>query len=452
MMMETMEKSAMKKRRSLRGVSLAFVMAASMVTSVRADAAVLQQKWVAGQKLPYDVTLDGTMNIQAGDGAPGMLGLTAGLPFEIKFNGSGQAIFDTRSVDEQGVGTVAVLVPQLNVKGSAFMMQGALDVKDGKAVISMGGKAMGNGARPVPQLSDPAFGLRFSPLGRFEGAVALKTPEPATDANGMAEKAAKDAKDDAVKKDDADKPTGASMDRGIGLGVGGANPAVLLQSLPQLWPGRDVKTGETWTLEPKIPVARAVKAGETINGPAQMISLGTITMKLLGQETVAGRVSQHIDVRGTLVLDKAKAAILNAASTDPNRPRLNSARSVINGDIWLDADAGQIVRVLLKVQLQSSSTGTAPAKDANAKPQTFDLAQDFNGTLRMTLGKVMLAQATNAQATTTQATTSNQKRIVVSPSVKTPIAKAPGVKTPNVAPKQNATRGASTHAAATSSR
>lgn len=447
MMMETMEKSTMKKRRSLRGVSLAFVMAASMVTSVRADAAVLQQKWVAGQKLPYDVTLDGTMNIQAGDGAPGMLGLMAGLPFEIKVDGSGQAIFDTRSVDEQGVGTVAVLVPQLKVNGSAFGMQGALDVKDGKAVISMGGKAMGNGARPVPQLSDPAFGLRFSPLGRFEGAVALKTPEPATDANGMAEKA-RDA------KDDAGKPTGASMDRGIGLGVGGANPAVLLQSLPQLWPGRDVKTGETWTLEPTIPIPHN---GPVSGPPAPLsVSLGTITMKLLGQETVAGRVSQHIDVRGTLVLDKAKAAILNAANTDPNRPRLNSARSVINGDIWLDADAGQIVRVLLKVQLQSSSTGTAPAKEANAKPQTFELAQDFNGTLQMRLGKVMLAQAT-AQATTTQAanaqaTTSNQKRIVVSPSVKTPIAKAPIVKTPNVAPKQNATRGASTHAAATSSR
>lgn len=380
MMQET---AGMKPCRSWRGATLALGLALVPMTNIRANAAELKQKWTAGEKLPYAVTLDGTMNIQAGDGAPGMLGLMAGLPLEIKVNGTGQTIFDTRAVDAQGVGTIALLVPQLNLKGNAFMTDAALDIKDGKATFSLGGKAMGDGSRAVPGLTDPAVGLRISPLGRFEGTMPLKTP--AANANANANGAG--AKPDANSKimDGAAKAPGASMD----MGMGGSNPMMFLNALPQLWPGRDIKIGETWSIEPRIPVALKLKPGETFNGPAPMISLGTITMKLLSQETVANRVTQHIDVRGTLALDKDKAALLNAANTRPGAMRLNSARQTINGDIWFDSAAGQIVRIVLKVQLQSSSTGTTPAKDAAAKAQTWDLAQDFNGTLQMQMGTVV---------------------------------------------------------------
>lgn len=388
MSITTTSEVGMKTRRAWQGASLALVLAAASLSGARANAAELQQKWVAGQKLSYDVSLDGTMNLEATDGAPGMLGLMAGLPLEIKVNGTGQTIFDTRAVDDKGVGTIAILVPQLNVKGNAFGTDGALDIKDGKAAFSLGGKAMGDGTRDVPMLTDPAVGLRISPLGHFEGAVPLKTP--AADAN---------AKTPAAKipnaKTDAARQPGANMDRGIN----GASPMMFLNALPQLWPGRDIKTGETWTIEPKIPVMQKAKEGEATRGPLQMVSLGTLTMKLLGEETVGERVAQHIDVRGTLSLDKDKAAILNAANTRPNATRLNSARQTVNGDIWLDAKAGQIMRIVLKVQLQSSSTGTTPAKDAKSKAQTWDLAQDFNGTLQMKLGKVALAQATGLKAT-----------------------------------------------------
>lgn len=358
---------------------LAMMAALALLANARpAHAVVLQQKWIAGQQLPYDITLDGTVNVTADEGAPGMLGMMAGNPLEIKLNGTGQTIFDTRSVDEKGVGTLAFLVPRLNIKGNAFGTNAVLDIKDGKASFSLAGKPMGEGARPVPELLDPAIGFLLSPQGRFGGTVALK-PAASTDANGKAENGK--TPNDKTPNDKAVTRTGPNM------GMGGANPIRFLSALSQLWPERDIKTGETWTIQPVIEVFPKPGSAE---GLPRQIFLGTITMKLLGQETVANRSAQHIDVRGTLVLDKEKAAILNAANAkaNPNAPRLISARQVINGDIWLDAAAGQIVRVVLKVQAQSSATATTPAKNPKEKAQPWNIAQDFDGTLKMNLGKV----------------------------------------------------------------
>jgi hypothetical protein len=96
-----------------------------------------------------------------------------------------------------------------------------------------------------------------------------------------------------------------------------------------------------------------------------------------------------VAIVGTLALDAAKsAAFMGNAPQKAGDRRLTNLKQTINGDIWFDDNAGQIVKMLVKLNTQSAGVGTAKARDANSKPRPWKSFQNFDGTLAMQLRKV----------------------------------------------------------------
>lgn len=374
-----MSRKLWRATRAVALLTLTALMVSATSVMRSAQAAVLEQKWVAGQQLSYDVMVDGTLNMMTDPAAPFPL---AGLPLEIKVSGAGEVALDTRAVADDGMGLIAILVPRLQLKGEAWGQKAVFDIKDGQANFSINGqKADGGkgGGMDARALIEPPVALQISRLGRLQGIVPL--PPKADGASAQPnDKAAK------------------AGERGPLPNLGGLLPAALLQALPQLWPGRDIKTGEKWTVEPQIPIPAQAQKTDAETGDAgagfTMLSLGKIDMTLLGEERIEGRQLQRIGVRGALGLDKDKAAMLAGAGNRAGDERggsrkLTNARQLVDGDIWFDAAMGQVVRVTLKLHGQFAQSGVTPPKDpAKAKAKAWNATQDFDGTLQMQLRKV----------------------------------------------------------------
>jgi hypothetical protein len=323
-----------------------------------ASAVVLEQKWQAGQTASYAMTLSGTVKVQSSETAPVPW---AGMPLDVPISGSGQLAFDTLNTNSAGGATVRTRVPLLNLTGAAFGMNAVVAAKNGVASFSLNGGA----ARtfPVPMLINPTYAVNISRLGRIEGVTAI---------SGVGvKKASLSSTRSGVKFVKADSENGA---------------AVLqqwLSMMPNLWPGRDIAVGQGWTIEPKMPAA---------NAPGGMLSLGTLNLKLVDQETVGGVALQHITLSGTLAIDAAKAAILNApVNGKANAPkaamRLVSDSKTLNGEIWFDAAAGRIVRTSMKISATNTMAGTGKA-DAKGAGRPWTSTQGFNGTFGMQLNGV----------------------------------------------------------------
>jgi hypothetical protein len=345
-----------------------------------AQAAVLEQKWVAGQQLSYDLKLsDATIVLQSDAAAPF---LWAGVPWEIALDGTGEVALDTRAVDADGAGTVAVRVPRLLMNGSMMgMFKAALDVQNGQAKLLVNNKPFSAKPTDVSVLINPTTSLQISRYGRVLNFVPL---QPA-DAAGPDTKAAPNA-----------KTPKATPSGGAPLDVVTMLHGTLLNALPQLWPGRDIAVGEKWSIQPKVPLPAKPASGATAPATPQMLTLGTIDMTLQAEEEVEGRAVQRVAVQGTMSLDAAAAASLMSRDAKQDaKQRLTSMKQTVNGDIWFDAAAGQIVKVLLKLNMQSAGAGTAPAKDAASKPRPWKSFQNFDGTVQMQLRKISYSSATS---------------------------------------------------------
>jgi hypothetical protein len=353
-------------------VASAIAFTTSAATVFPAKATVLEQKWVAGQQLNYDLTLsDATLTLQSDAAAPFFW---AGVPWEITLDGTGQVGLETRAVDEAGAGTVAVRLPRLQVNGSAMgMFKAALDVQNGMAKLSINGQPANGRGTLAKALVEPTSALQISRYGKLQSIVPLRTS----------------LKDDAKNSPSTAKPGVWAQEMSTLI------PTALLQALPQLWPGRDIKPGEKWTVQPKLPVLAKTEPAKDTGGKdnkltqPQMISLGDIDMTLMQQETIDGRATQRVAIVGTLALDAAKsAAFMGNAPQKAGDRRLTNLKQTINGDIWFDDNAGQIVKMLVKLNTQSAGVGTAKARDANSKPRPWKSFQNFDGTLAMQLRKV----------------------------------------------------------------
>lgn len=363
-----------------RGVTRVLVTSAVAVSSfvatvLPAGATVLEQKWVPGQKLAYDLKLsDAILTLQSDAAAPFFW---AGVPWEVALDGSGEVALETRAVDEAGAGTVAMRLPRLQMNGSAMgMFKAALDVQNGMAKLSINGQPANGRGTMAKALVEPTTALQISRYGQVQRVVSLRTSP---------------ASDDVTKSPQSATPGVPTQEMSTLV------PTALLQALPQLWPGRDIKAGETWTVQPKLPVlAKANTAKDTAGKDnkttqPQMVSLGDIDLTLVNEETVEGRSTQRVAIAGTLALDSAKAAALmgNAPQGQGARSlRLTNFKQTINGDIWFDDKAGQIVKMVVKLNTQSAGTGTAKPKDAGSKPRPWKSFQNFDGTLAMQLRNV----------------------------------------------------------------
>jgi hypothetical protein len=65
--------------------------------------------------------------------------------------------------------------------------------------------------------------------------------------------------------------------------------------------------------------------------------------------------------------------------------RLTNLKQTINGDIWFDDKAGQIVKMVVNLNTQSAGVGTARPRDAGSQPRPWKSFQNFAGTLAMQL-------------------------------------------------------------------
>jgi len=319
----------------------------------QARAVVLEQKWQAGQQLPYDVALKGTANVET-DAL--WAGPFVNTPIDIALNGSGQVVLNTLTVDTAGNGTVQVRLPQLLVKAGAFGMSANLKVEGNTGSFGLVGGTPKT--FDTTKIANPDTAVLVSPLGQVKG-VAPVTPVVTISTT-------------------ATTTTTESTSTSSAPSVDSAAQTVqnIARLMPQLWPGRDIAVGGTWTIDVKAPLGATASAAQ--------ISLGILTMKLVGEENSNGRVVQRVNVNGIIDVSGAKAQAINNAikDKDKNAPRVVSSNQAINGDVLFDAAAGQIARVWLKVVSKNEVRGITPVKDKKpASPWT--LKNGFNGTVQM---------------------------------------------------------------------
>ncbi len=303
-----------------------------------AHAIVLEQKWTPGQDLNYQTALRGTMNVLA----PANINFPlAGVPFDVEIRGDGVAQFKTISVDEAGVGTVAVQVPQFNLNAASFGQNGQLLLTETGSKISLNGRPikLGDGTNP---LGTATTALRISPQGRVLGVQSLAPTIP------LAPKAGDDA---LVAPVDA-------------LNKGALMTAAILRALPTFWPGRDVADGETWKVQAVFPIASPTDPQKIT--PTQ---LGEWSLTLKGAEMIGGRELQRVSIIGAVGV-KSEQFVAPTAQIPSGTARQN-----VNGDVWFDAGAGQIARANLIIGARVEA-----GKGTDAQGHA-----DFTGTLQLNL-------------------------------------------------------------------
>ena len=335
----------------------ALMMAAA---SRSAQAVTLEQKWQPGQQLDYNVLLNGTVNLMAPADAPFFL---AGVPMKAKLDLKAQTTFDALSVDDNGTGTVALRVADLQVRAEAF--GGAFVLKNGRTSILMNGAPLNEGRDfDMSRLKNPPFAMLITKQGRVTNLV----PTP-------------------------NKPAGAATAAKPGNQDGQAfDPSrfvipLILRALPTVWPAQEVKIGDKWQGEIGWPVV-AGNDGKVAPAPDEALpTVGKMDFTLEAEEEILGRKTHRVAIEGDVVIDAQKAAsVSKKANEKTGMPRLTDARQEVKGKVWLDAAAGQVVRADLKLQTvahgQGKSNGAAGNSYAN-----------FEGTLTMELNKVSYAGA-----------------------------------------------------------
>jgi len=333
-----------------------------------AHAVVLQQKWVPNQQLVYDLSLNGTLNLLMEDDASSLF---AGMPLEVDMRLQNETVFDTLAVDEAGTGTVAVRLDRLNLKASTFGAQ--LLIKDGRINVLFGGKSVGaNKEMDLDDIKNPPLAWRISRQGRLEGIVPIK---------GRRIKVLGEQDPAAGKSERKRGPLPFKLSDFVQFFIS--------RSLPTLWPEHEVKTGDKWAAEFRWPPANqlgvAVEAVPTT---------GNFELTLRGEEEIYGRKAQRIAIDGTITADQGKA-VTGKAGDKPGSATSLSARQHVKGDLWLDPEAGQMVRLELDLESQARQKRTgAPARSGRAGSWG-----DFAGTLQVQLRSVS-AVTPEANATT----------------------------------------------------
>lgn len=346
---------------SVKGVVLGGALLAFTMPS---HAVVLKQKWQAGQKLTYALTLDGTASVQLPPDAPGMA-LFAGVPLDVQMRGDGKAALDTLKVDEAGTGTVAVSVPQMKMNVGVMGQKALITLQNGKSQLLLNNQPIDLGFLPQGD-GKPKNAVRVSTSGQFQGIEPIKDPTKPAPAP--------------AKADQKPVPAGQAVDQTALI------MATLIKTLPALWPQRDVKVGDTWQANVDFPaLARPAEDG----APAK--PLGVYDLKLEGDEVVDGKTLQRVTIKGDIdVLGKTLEAAFPAPPPAPAgnkdkartmpRPQLEHASQSVEGTLWFDANAGQIQRANLILGGQAQGSTPRPNGQPGGKGWI-----DFTGTLNMNL-------------------------------------------------------------------
>ena len=349
--------------------SILSLLAAGVLVTVAvapAHAVELQQKFQAGQSLNYDILMDGTANLKVPSDMPVVF---AGVPLEIELNGKGTATLQTLEVSPAGDGTLLAQLPKFDLNGSSFGQKVLIELRDGKPRFLFNGKEMG-GATPNQKKDEKAdnkaYALIVGKDGRVKGVKTVSKDGKLLPT--VADKAATPQLNPvADEKDD----TKMAMNRG------GIIASTILNALPTLWPKGDVKTGDTWQTELPLPafMARTPEIAKT----APPLSKWTMTLK--DQEVVDGVSLWRVGILGGIELD-GKNLPAPAAPKNGERaaPQLDNISQTVDGDLWFDADKGQIVRGDMVIDARGQGR-TVNAAGRKSDPSWVD----FTGTLGLRL-------------------------------------------------------------------
>lgn len=334
-----------------------------------AHAVELQQKWQVGQALNYDLLLNGTANIKVPASAKIFF---AGVPLEVELSGKGDARLSTLEVNPMGDGTVFVEVPKFDLSGRTFGQIGLLELRDGQPRFLINGKAIDT-PKPDPKKAMPKYALVIGKDGRVKSIKEL-------DKNGKL-LATSEPRAAAVARQIADE--GETVAPSDAIDKGALISSMILRALPTLWPQRDVQPGDTWQTTLPLPASFARDAA-TAQGAAP---LSEWNMTLKGKEVVDGVSLWRVGVVGGIQVDGKDLAAPKAPKTGENPvPSLENLSQRVDGDLWLDADKGQIVRgdMVIDARGQSSSVDSAGRKGEAA---WADFTGTFGLRLRDAVGK-----------------------------------------------------------------
>ena len=343
--------------------SLSLLAAGILATAALAPARAveLQQKWQVGQALDYDLSLNGTANIKVPASAKIFF---AGVPLEIDLSGKGAARLNTLEVNPMGDGTVFVEVPKFDLTGRTFGQTALLELRDGQTKFLINGKAIDT-PKPDPKKAMPKYALVIGKDGRVKSVKEL-------DKNGklVATSAPKSAAQVRQIADETVAP-GDAIDKGALIS------SMILRALPTLWPQRDVQVGDTWKTTLPLPAAFARDAA-TAQGAAP---LSEWNMTLKGQEVVDGVSLWRVGIVGGIQVEGQTLAAPKTPKVGENPvPSLENLSQHVDGDLWLDAAKGQIVRgdMVIDARGQSNSVDSAGRKGDAAWA-------DFTGTFGLRL-------------------------------------------------------------------
>jgi hypothetical protein len=153
--------------------------------------------------------------------------------------------------------------------------------------------------------------------------------------------------------------------------------AVILQSLPSLWPGHEVQEGDSWHALVNWPAEDPAAAAKP---------LGDFQLTFETTETLNGKQLARIKVDGTMELDPAKLAEINKDALEAAKKpgaktedltTLTALGQKVAGSIWFDTAAGQIEKVELQVNARAR---IRPVK-ATGKPAEESWG-DFTGSVK----------------------------------------------------------------------
>lgn len=327
-----------------------------------AQAVELQQKWQAGQALDYDLSMNGTANVKLPASAKIFF---AGVPLEIELAGKGSARLNTLEVSPTGDGTVFVDLPKFDLNGSTFGQKALLELRDGETRILINGKPIAT-PKPDPKKPMPKYALVIGKDGRIKSVKEL-------DKNGKLKPTVASATATGLRKI-ADEETVAPAEA---IDQGAFITSVILRALPTLWPQRDVQPGETWQTTLPLPPAFARDAATA----QQAAPLSEWNMTLKGQEVVDGVSLWRVGIAGGIQVDGQNLAAPKTPQKGENPvPALENLSQRVDGDLWIDADKGQVVRgdMVIDARGQSNSVDSTGRKGESAWA-------DFTGTFALRL-------------------------------------------------------------------
>ena len=348
--------------------SILSLLAAGVLATVAtssAHAVELQQKFQAGQSLNYDITMNGTANLKVPSDMPVVF---AGVPLEIELNGKGTATLKTLEVNPAGDGTLLAQLPTFDLNGSSFGQKVLLQLRDGKPRFLFNGKEMGGvtpNQKKDEKANDKAYALIVSKDGSIKGVKTV-----GKDGKLLPTIAAQAATPQL-------KPIADEDNTKMAIDKGGLITSTILNALPTLWPKGDVKVGDTWKTELPLPafMARTPEIAKT----APPLSKWTMTLK--EPEVVDGASLWRVGIVGGIELD-GKNLPAPAAPTNGQKaaPQLDNISQTVDGDLWFDADKGQIVRGEMVIDARGQGR-TINAAGRKSDPSWVD----FTGTLGLRL-------------------------------------------------------------------